>query len=177
VLLPECLTSRPVGVELELLAPFAIPVITPLSWDFSGHWFASFAGVDRHQPEQGRNREHGPEGSVRRAGWNVGPGPYTPGMVSQMPRWLSLPGKLAWRWFTGKALDGRPRTDAGWFTEGHKALSPESRPQPSSSLTAEVRGDLRALRTEWRELRVRRALGRWFRDTERQIAGDDGEKH
>ena len=38
------------------------------------------------------------------------------------------------------------------------------------------RGDLRSLRTEWRELRVRRALGRWFRDTERQIAGDDREK-
>jgi hypothetical protein len=60
------------------------------------------------------------------AGRNVGPSPYAPGMISQMRRWLSLPGKLVWRWFTGEALDGRRRTDAGWFTEGRKALPPES---------------------------------------------------
>lgn len=97
-------------------------------------------------------------------------------MVSQLRRHLSLPGKLAWRWFTGAPLDGRRRTDAGWFTEGRKALSAESRPQPPDGLTAEIRGDLRAIRTEWRELRVRRALGRWFRDTESRIVSGDQEK-
>jgi len=56
VLLPECLSSRPVGVELELLAPVAVPAIMPLTWDFSARWFASFGGADQHQPEQGRNR-------------------------------------------------------------------------------------------------------------------------
>jgi len=84
-------------------------------------------------------------------------------MVSQMRRWLSLPRKLAWRWFTGKALDGRLRTDAGWFAEGHKPLPPESRPKMPSSLTAEVNGYLRAPCTEWRDLHVRRALGRGSR--------------
>jgi hypothetical protein len=97
-------------------------------------------------------------------------------MVSQMLRWLRLPGKLVWRWFTGKPLDGRPRTDAGWFTYGDKTLPPESRPQPRDSVTGEIGGDMRAFRTEWRELRVRRGLGRWFQDIERQIVGDDQEK-
>lgn len=97
-------------------------------------------------------------------------------MVSYMRRWVSLPGKLAWRWFTGAPIDGRRRDDAGWFTEGHKALPTESRPQLPDSLTAEIRGDLHAIRTEWRELRVRRALGRWFRDTESRIVSGDQEK-
>lgn len=87
-----------------------------------------------------------------------------------------MAGKLAWRWFTGAPLDGRRRTDAGWFTEGHKALSPESRPQPPNSLTAEIRGDLHAIRTEWRELRVRRALGRWFQEAESRIISENQER-
>jgi hypothetical protein len=97
-------------------------------------------------------------------------------MVSSKHRWLSLPGKLAWRWFSGQALDGRPRTDAGWFTKGHKALPPEARTQPPDNLSGEVHRDLRSLRTEWRELRVRRGLGRWFRDVEREILSNDREK-
>ena len=36
---------------------------------------------------------------------------------------------------------------------------------------AEIRGDVRAFRTQWR---VRRTLGRWFQDVERRITGDDG---
>lgn len=107
---------------------------------------------------------------------NVSPSPYTPGMVSQVRRWVSLPGKLVWRWFTGAPLDGRRRTDAGWFTEGHKALPPESFPQPAGGLTAEIGEDLHVLRTELRELRVRRALGRWFQDTESRIVSEDQHK-
>jgi hypothetical protein len=30
----------------------AVSAAMPLSWDFVLHWFAPFAGVDRHQPEQ-----------------------------------------------------------------------------------------------------------------------------
>ena len=30
---------------------------------------------------------------------------------------------LLWRWFTGEPLDGGPRTDAGWFRPGVKALT------------------------------------------------------
>jgi hypothetical protein len=97
-------------------------------------------------------------------------------MASQMLRWVRMPGKLVWRWFTGQPLDGRSRTNAGWFTYGTRALPPESRTRPPDSVTAEVSGDVRAIRTEWRELRVRRALGRWFRDVEREIAGDSQEK-
>ncbi len=35
---------------------------------------------------------------------------------------------------------------------------------------AEIRGDVRAFRTQWR---MRRTLGRWFHGVERRIAGDD----
>ena len=56
MLLPECLSSRPVGVELELLMPVTVPATMPLSWDFSARWFASFGGADRRLTEQGRNR-------------------------------------------------------------------------------------------------------------------------
>jgi hypothetical protein len=106
---------------------------------------------------------------------NVSPGPYTPGMFTQIRRWVSLAGKVAWRWFTGAPLDGQRRTDAGWFTEGHKALSPKSCPQRPDHLTAEIREDLHTMRTEWRELRVRRALGRWFQDAESRIVSEDQE--
>lgn len=57
-------TPRPalglhVVVELELLAVAAVPATMPLSWESIGRWFASFGGVDRCQPEQGRNRRTG----------------------------------------------------------------------------------------------------------------------
>lgn len=57
-------TPRPalglhVVVELELLAVAAVPAAMPLSWESIGRWFASFGGVDRYQPGQGRNRKTG----------------------------------------------------------------------------------------------------------------------
>jgi hypothetical protein len=80
-----------------------------------------------------------------------------------------MPGVIAWRWFTGKPLYGVPRTDAGWFTYGHKVLDRDAAPRPPESLNAEVRGDSRRFRTELRELQVRRALGREFQEVERQV--------
>ena len=91
-----------------------------------------------------------------------------------MVRCLRAPGTFAWRWFTGQPLDGVPRTDAGWFTHGHKALPRDSAPQPPGSLIDEVSGDLRTLRAEWRELRVRRALGRELRQVEREVVAEQG---
>jgi hypothetical protein len=94
-------------------------------------------------------------------------------MASQMLRLVRMPGKLVWRFVSGAHLHGEKRTDAGWFTYGTRALPPESRTQPADSVTAEVSSDMRAVRTEWRELRVRRALGRWFRDVEREIVDEN----
>ena len=85
---------------------------------------------------------------------SVDPADYR--LTSRMLRWLRLPGKLVWRFFTGKHLDGQLRTDAGWFTEGRRRLPPESRPQPPDSVTGEICQDIHAFRTEWRELRARR---------------------
>lgn len=47
---------RHVGVELELLTPTALSAITPLSWDFTTRWFASFGSFDQRQPEQRPNK-------------------------------------------------------------------------------------------------------------------------
>jgi hypothetical protein len=87
-------------------------------------------------------------------------------------RWLRVPGVIAWRWFTGKPLDGVPRTDEGCFTYGHKVLDRDAAPRPPESLNAEVRGDARRFRTELRELRVRQELGREFRKVERQVLAE-----
>jgi hypothetical protein len=87
-----------------------------------------------------------------------------------------MPGVIAWRWFTGKPLDGVPRTDAGWFTPGHKDLNPDAAPRPPGTLSAEVRGDVQDFQAELRDLRVRRALGREFRQVERQVLAEhDGD--
>jgi hypothetical protein len=32
---------------------------------------------------------------------------------------------MLWRWFTGNTLDGDPRTDAGWFRQGRKSVTPQ----------------------------------------------------
>jgi len=94
------------------------------------------------------------------------------GMPDWMHRALRAPGAFAWRWFSGKPLDGVPRTDAGWFTAGHAELDPETAPRPPEAPGAEIRADLRGLRAEWRELCVRRRLGREWRETERRVLSE-----
>lgn len=87
-------------------------------------------------------------------------------------RFLQGPGALAWRWFTGMPLDGVPRTDGAWFTESRNAPDPDSAPRPPEPLRAEVRSDVRRLREELSDLRVRRALGRELRETERRVLAE-----
>jgi hypothetical protein len=87
-------------------------------------------------------------------------------------RWLQMPAVIAWRWFTGQPLDGVPRTDAGWFTKGHKALDPNTAPRPPGGLAAEVRRDVQGFRTDRREAQVRRELRREMREVERQVLAE-----
>ena len=89
-----------------------------------------------------------------------------------MRKALRAPGAFAWRWLTGKPLDGVPRTDAGWFTPGHAELDPGAAPGPPEAPGAEVRADLRGLRAEWREMRGRRRLGRDWREIERRVLSE-----
>jgi hypothetical protein len=65
--------------------------------------------------------------------------------------------------------DGVSRADAGSFTPARRELPEDIAPKPSGSFIAEIRWDVRQLRNEWHQLRVRRALGREFRGVERQI--------
>jgi len=67
-------------------------------------------------------------------------------------RCLAAPGVLIWRFFTGKPLDGVPRTDAGFFTRGHKTLGPGTAPRPPAALGAEIRTGITEAREEWRDL-------------------------
>lgn len=71
--------------------------------------------------------------------------------------------------FTGKPLDGVPRTDAGWFTRDTRKSTPA---RPPEAIGAEARADPRGLLAEWRELRVRRWLGREWRETERRVVSE-----
>jgi hypothetical protein len=65
-----------------------------------------------------------------------------------------------------------PDPDPGWFTRGHKSLDQGSAPKPPGTLDGEVGRDVRSLGADWRELRVRRALGREFRKVERQALAE-----
>jgi hypothetical protein len=88
-------------------------------------------------------------------------------------RWLRALGVLAWRWLPAShSMACHSPTRAG-FTRGHKALDPDSAPQPPGTLAGEVRRDIRGLLAEWGELRVRRALGHELKDVERQVLAED----
>ena len=86
----------------------------------------------------------------------VGAGAVTRRVVtgSRLRRYLQLPGVFAWRCFTGKPLDGVPRTDAGFFTDGTRVLDRNSAPRPPDKLLTEIREDVRRIREEWRDLRL-----------------------
>ena len=86
---------------------------------------------------------------------------------------LRVPGVLAWRFFTGQALDGVARTDAGWFTHGYKTLDRDSAPRPPGTLAGEVGRDVKSFFAGWHDLLVGRALGRELEDVERQVLAED----
>ncbi len=78
-------------------------------------------------------------------------------------RWLSWPGRLAWRWLTGKHFDGVPRTDATFLTRGTAALDRDKAPRPPASLIAEIRSDIAAVREELDLRRTARRVAREHR--------------
>ena len=80
----------------------------------------------------------------------------------------SLPLALSQR----HAPEGVPQADAGWSAPRHRQLPPNIAPQPSGNPLAEILFDFRTLRAEWRAMRVRRALGREFREVERQVLAE-----
>lgn len=73
-------------------------------------------------------------------------------MNNTLRRYLRAPGTLIWRWFSGKPLDGVPRTDATWFRPGTKTLEPGEAPRPPATLREEIRTDFAEAREEWRDL-------------------------
>jgi hypothetical protein len=96
--------------------------------------------------------------------------------VGGMPDWmrkaLRAPGVFAWRWFTGSPSTGCPAPTPAGSPRGHAELDTNAAPRPPEALGAEARADLRGLRAEWWELRVRRRLGREWRETERRVLAE-----
>jgi hypothetical protein len=95
-------------------------------------------------------------------------------------QWLQPAGAYAWRWLGGMPAGDAPRADAGWPARadvgqpapGHEAPPPGTAPPLPGKIVAEIRWDLRELSAELHDLLVRRALGREFRDVERQILAE-----
>lgn len=86
-------------------------------------------------------------------------------------RTLEWPGRFAWRWPTGKPLDGVPRTDATSLVPGTAELDRETAPKPARSLLAEIGGDIAQVREEFELRRLARRV-----DSERQTGPDEGER-
>ena len=76
-------------------------------------------------------------------------------MTSSIRRVIEAPGRFAWRWCTGKELDGIKRTDATFLKPATREYAPGEAPLPPASLLAEIRGDIRQYRAELRERRGR----------------------
>jgi hypothetical protein len=91
------------------------------------------------------------------------------GREQKILRWLQWPGRIAWRWFTGKPMDGVPRTDATWLARGTMTLDPGTAPRPPATLGEEIRGDVAQVREE---LELRRIARRVDADHLREDRGD-----
>jgi hypothetical protein len=76
--------------------------------------------------------------------------------VSRLRRCLEWPGRMAWRFFIGKEMDGRPRTDATFLADGTTALDPATAPRPPRTLLGEIRSDIAQLREELELRRIAR---------------------
>jgi len=87
-------------------------------------------------------------------------------------QWLRPTGAYLWRYLSGMPPEGVPRADAGWSAPRHRRLPPNIAPPPSGNPLTEILFDFRALRAGWRAMRVRRALGREFREVERQVLAE-----
>lgn len=87
-------------------------------------------------------------------------------------QWLQPAGAYAWRWLGGMPAVAAPRPGAARSAPRRTAPPPGTVPPLPTSIIAEIRWDLRELRAEWCELRVRRALRRELREVERQIVAE-----
>jgi hypothetical protein len=76
--------------------------------------------------------------------------------VSKLRRVIEWPGRMAWRFFIGKEMDGRPRTDATFLAEGTTALDPATAPRPPRTLIGEIRSDVARIREEFELRRIAR---------------------
>ena len=76
--------------------------------------------------------------------------------MSKLRRVIEWPGRMAWRFFIGKEMDGRPRTDATWLAEGTTVLNPATAPRPPRTLWAEIRSDVARIREEFELRRIAR---------------------
>jgi hypothetical protein len=77
-------------------------------------------------------------------------------MTSYTRRVIEAPGRFAWRWFTGKPLDGSPRSDATFFKAATREFDRETASRAPDTLLAEIRQDIGQFRAELRERRERR---------------------
>ena len=87
-------------------------------------------------------------------------------------QWLQPTGAYLWRMLSCMPREGVPRADGGRPTPGYKRPPRDTVPQPPSNPLAEIRWDYLELRAGWRRWRVRRALGREFREVERQVLAE-----
>jgi hypothetical protein len=76
--------------------------------------------------------------------------------VSALRRVLEWPGRMAWRWLTGRPLNGIPRTDATWLADGTMTLDPATAPRPPRTLLEEIRSDIARIREEFELRRIAR---------------------
>ena len=86
--------------------------------------------------------------------------------------WLRPMGTYLWRMLSGMPPEGVPGTGAGWPAPGRRRPPRDTAPRPPGNPFTEIRRDFRELRAEWHELRVRQALGREFREVERQVLAE-----
>jgi len=77
-----------------------------------------------------------------------------------------------WRYLSGIPPEALPRAGAGPLASCRTSLPPGVASPPPGHPIAEIIWEFRQLRAEWHELRVRRALGREFREVERQVVAE-----
>jgi hypothetical protein len=87
-------------------------------------------------------------------------------------QWLQPAGAYFWRYLSGMPPEGAPPAHPGLSIPSHRRRPPDSALQPSGNPLTEILLDFRELRAGWREMRVRRALGREFREVERQVLAE-----
>ena len=76
--------------------------------------------------------------------------------MSALRRCLEWAGRMAWRFFTGKPMNGVPRTDATWMTDGTTTLDPATAPRPARTLLGEIRSGIAQIREEFELRRIAR---------------------